>query len=67
MSEAKVVRYSGELIIDHENGTIQFLQYGSTLLNITHLAVPVPINRSIEIVALPALTSYNPKNWMPDD
>jgi hypothetical protein len=67
MADPKVVKYSGELIIDHESGTIQFIQYGVTLLNITHLTAPVPINRRIEIVALPSLTAYNAKNWKPDD
>jgi hypothetical protein len=67
MTDAGVVKYGGELIIDHANGTIQFRQYGVLILNITHLIVPVPINIAIDIVALPALTAYNKKNWKPDD
>jgi hypothetical protein len=67
MTDPKVVRYSGELIIDHEAGTIQFVQYGVNLLNITHLTAPIPINMVIDIVALPALTAYNKKNWKPDE
>jgi hypothetical protein len=57
-SNMEVVKYEGTLEIDHETGTARFIQSGVPLLNITHLTTPVPFGRIIEIVALPALTSY---------
>jgi hypothetical protein len=55
-----IIRHDGTLLIDPDEGTIQFIQYGTTVLNITHLPVPIPPDKTIELVALPALTSYLP-------
>lgn len=46
--------------IDRDNGVITVSSHGIRLLRITHLPDPVPQNVSIDIVALPALTSYTP-------
>jgi hypothetical protein len=62
-----VTRLDGTLIVNHKTGTIQFVQYGYVLLNITHLKTPVPPNQVIDIVALAALTSYNPRNYQIDE
>jgi len=59
---------SGQLIVDRENGVIIFEVEGIRLLRITHLPDPIPDGISVDLVALPALTSYNPiqHKEMPD-
>jgi hypothetical protein len=57
------VEFHGKLVINPEEGTAQFLQYGIVMLNITHLPTPVPLRKGIELVALPALTSYVDRDW----
>lgn len=44
--------------IDRDNGVITVTSHGIRLLRITHLPDPIPANTSIDIVSLPALTSY---------
>jgi hypothetical protein len=69
-----ITRHDGTLEINPEEGTIKFIQYGTIILNITHLRTPIPPNMTIELVALPALTSYQPHPrgehetfWPPDE
>jgi hypothetical protein len=50
--------YNGQLKIDYDNGTVDFEWHNIRLLRVTHLPDPVPDNVSIDLVALPALTSY---------
>lgn len=50
----------GRLIVDRDNGVITFEVEGVRLLRITHLPDPIPAGTSIDLVALPALTSYTP-------
>ena len=60
-AEAKTKQIlKGHLEIDLANGTATFTSGGFRVLRITHLPDPVPQNVSIDIVALPALTSYTP-------
>jgi hypothetical protein len=60
MSTPINVPLSGQLIVDRDNGVIIFEAEGVRLLRITHLPDPIPDGISIDLVALPALTSYNP-------
>ena len=53
--------HEGALYIDTNNGVISFLdKAGNRLLRVTHLPDPIPANTSIDIVSIPALTSYTP-------
>jgi hypothetical protein len=51
---------SGQLVVDRENGVITFYVEGVRILRITHLPDPIPNGVTIDLVALPALTSYTP-------
>ena len=50
--------YQGTLDIDRANGVVTFTFNGRRLLRITHLREPIPAGKSIDLVALDALTSY---------
>jgi len=52
--------YWGTLDIDHVNGVVTFTFNGRRLLRITHLPDPIPAGKTIDLVALEALTSYTP-------
>lgn len=52
------ITYSGELSIDYDNGIITFTSQDTRILRVTHL--PLPIGVTIDMVALPELTSYGP-------
>lgn len=52
--------YFGELHIDHTKGIITFKSLGDVMLRITHLAIPIPAEMKIDIVALEHLTSITP-------
>lgn len=52
------------LQIDRDNGVITVMSHGVRILRVTHLPDPIPANTSIDIVALPALTSYTPLNLL---
>lgn len=52
---------NGELIIDHENGVATFKDgWGRTILRVTHLPTPVPLDVGIDLVAIRNVTSYTP-------
>jgi hypothetical protein len=60
--------YQGELEIDYKNGVVTFkTRVGRIrLLRVTHLPDPIPAGMSIDLVALPALTSYTPQELEPE-
>jgi hypothetical protein len=59
MSGNVTIRYQGTLVIDHSNGIAIFHnQDGARILRVTHLPDPIPVNTIIDLVSLPALTSY---------
>jgi hypothetical protein len=65
--EAKsMVIYNGQLKIHYNNGTIDFESGGIRVLRVTHLPDPIPAGSSINLVALPALTSYTPQELEPE-
>lgn len=60
-AEAKMKQVlQGHLEIDRANGVATFTCGSFRILRVTHLPDPIPPNYSIDIVALPALTSYTP-------
>jgi len=50
--------YSGQLEIDHAEGTITFVSEGQRILRVTHLRKPIPVNMSIDLASVAQLTSF---------